>query len=126
MGEEQVAIIRRTLDERDEAETSPSPAPGEYCASFEVPPAREPWLQATGGVVHFHYPFAEEPSDRLSRLGLLDLPAMECLAWESGQYATFAFERVPNEVLARWIDRLFTTLYEGGASYELEASVQIL
>ena len=99
MNADQLAEIRPAL--REVVEGAP-----DTCATFEVEGDSEKWMQVVDRTVNAAYPHADNPEERVGRLGLPPLSA-KLVSWEAGKFATFEFSQFEVKAVADWIDAYF-------------------
>jgi len=118
MGADQIAAIRPAI-----AEVEQAPSGEEWCASFEVPNSAH-WVQVVPGTLNMSYPYADDPADRLQRIGIAP-NTLHLVDWQPGKYATFTYAPLPNREIAKLVDRLFVTLLGcDGDTYEVGVALE--
>lgn len=118
-------MIKDTVDQMLKA-NSKNPCKlegGAFCASFEVEPNGEPWIQAKDGALNIYYPFDSPPNILLPELSLDELPSIAFPAWQENKFATIAFDSISVDDLTNYIDRLFQKLYNLPEDYIVNTEV---
>jgi hypothetical protein len=122
---DQIAAIRPLVAEVEVAHAALPDA--DYCARFDVPGRETAWAEVVHDAVNFAYPFADDPIERLGRLGIAILPGLALVAWQSGRYATVSFpDRTPSREVARFVDAILGILLGCGADYPVDAAIDRL
>lgn len=96
---------------------------GAFCATFELPHADVPWVQAKTGAINLYYPF-DQPPDVLFRECNLDaLPSMAYPSWNAHKFATITFGMLSVDEYAIYIDRLFRELFRLPSDYRVNTNI---
>lgn len=96
---------------------------GAFCASFEVPPTGEPWIQAKVGVINIHFPFERPPNVIFEENGLTNLPSIAFPAWSSLKFATVSFDELTVDDYAAFVDGLFRELFDLPPDYTVNIDI---
>lgn len=116
MGADEVAVIRPALLELEAALAGPEDAKtGPLCATFEVEPDCDRWIQVVLGApdtLNIYYPFPEHPLERLHCVRKPWPAGLNLTGYEAGTFATFSFDRQAAIELARFLDAVFVDLLQ--------------
>jgi hypothetical protein len=127
MGADQVAAIRPALAELESDQQALGGDARARCfARFSLSPYDTPWVEVDleeGTVVNLWYPFETEPLAYLESLGVKVLPGARVLE-VARPACTLAFDRVPSEELARFVDSLFLDVFACGEDYPVDVEVR--
>ena len=96
---------------------------GAYCASFEIPPTGEPWIQAKIGVINIHFPFERPPNVIFAENELEISSSMAFPAWESRKFATVTFDNLTADDYAAFVDKLFRKLFGLPPDYTVNTDI---
>ena len=94
--------------------------------TFENKGKRE-WVQVAFGKetgINFSYPYDDEPTELLSRKGILFPQDYVISDWEKRKFATFAGPKCPHEKLADIIDLIFRRLLNAPSDYVVEGHIE--
>jgi hypothetical protein len=126
MGADQVAAIRPALTELEsDQQALGASARARRFARFSLSPYDTPLVEVRlekGTAVNLWYPFETEPLAYLERLGVKVLPGARVLELASPA-CTLAFDRVPSEELARFVDSLFLDVFACGEGYPVDVEM---
>jgi hypothetical protein len=85
------------------------------------------WIQVLAGSVNMHYPFANDPLERIRSCGIRMPVGLELLEWEASSFATFSVASISAGELAFFVDQLFTQVLGcDDAAYEPRAVIEEL
>ena len=121
MGADQVAAIRPMIVELEEAASGHEPG---HVASFTVTGRDQVWVEIVLGTVNLVYPFDDPPEQRLRALGVSVLAGLTLQEWQSGSFATFAYDpSTPSRQVAKFIDQILGTLLDCGDDYPIDVEI---
>ena|SRR5215813_3545809 len=128
MGDTQRQIIKRSAIE---AGACPSDGDAEptHCCTLEAENTlgAPVWIQLLAGSVNMHYPFADDPVERLRVCGMRMPVGLELLEWTASSFATFSITSTSADEMAFFVDQLFTQVLGcDDAAYEPRAVIEAL
>jgi hypothetical protein len=73
---------------------------------------------------NFHYPYADDPRERMQASGVFFPESFELLDWEAGTYAMYNGQRIDGTEVAEIIDALFVCLLAASPEFTLIGSIE--
>ena len=126
MGALLTATIRPALVPIFDAIQSNAPGANDLCVTLQAADNDKAWVQVVSNTINFGYTRSEDPLAFLTKQGVEALPETKVMCWEKGLVATLSHASLDSDVVAVFVDGIFTSVFGCGDDTVIETKFEQL